>query len=69
MPHYPIPILAGSSRQSTARRPPDPPYGVYIIAQRVKNPAAIRELWGHINVIYDSGTPFFTKDAIRDLLR
>ena len=66
MPHYPIPIPADIIE--AVDREETPAYGAHIIAQRVKNRAEIRELWGPINAIYDSGTPFFTKDAIRDLL-
>ena len=39
------------------------------LKQRAKNRAEIQALWGPINAIYDSGTPFFTKTAIGSLVR
>ena len=37
--------------------------------RRAQNRAEVQALWAPINAIYDSGTPFFTKAAIRGLVR
>ncbi|KAK4032782.1 hypothetical protein C8A01DRAFT_40756 [Parachaetomium inaequale] len=67
MPHYPLPIppivieaIDGKDKAF---------FGAPWITRRAENRAAIQKLSGVINTIYESGAPFFTKDAIRDLVR
>ncbi|KAK3904515.1 hypothetical protein C8A05DRAFT_13611 [Staphylotrichum tortipilum] len=68
MPHYPLPIPAHAIEEvedEERRWWRDEE----IIERRAKNRADIQALWGPINTIYDSGTPFFTKAAIGSLVR
>lgn len=42
-------------------------FGRAHMARRAANREMITHLSGRINAIFDSGVPFFTKDAIRDI--
>ncbi|KAL2127848.1 hypothetical protein VTI74DRAFT_10087 [Chaetomium olivicolor] len=67
MPYYPLPVPAHVIEEvdDEERRWA----GDEEMERRAKNRAEIRDLWAPINAIYECGTPFFTKDAIRNLVR
>jgi hypothetical protein len=67
MPHYPLPVP--THVLEAVDEEDRPVYGARWITQRAKHRAAIQNLFGAITTIYESGTPFFTKDSIQDLVR
>jgi hypothetical protein len=67
MPYYPLPVPAHVIEEidDEERR-----WGGHEeMERRAVNRAKIQNLWDPINAIYDSGTPFFTKAAIHNLIR
>ncbi|KAK4251289.1 hypothetical protein C7999DRAFT_10965, partial [Corynascus novoguineensis] len=66
MPYYPLPVPAHVIEVEKEEKPWA---GEEEIKRKAKIRAEIQDLWAPINAIYDSGTPLFTKAAIRDLVR
>ncbi|KAH6857110.1 hypothetical protein B0I37DRAFT_369191 [Chaetomium sp. MPI-CAGE-AT-0009] len=69
MPHYPLPIPAHVLEEVEEEERRWFRRDKKIMEKRAKIRAEIQALWAPINAIYDSGTPFFTKAAIGDLVR
>ncbi|KAK3291385.1 uncharacterized protein B0H64DRAFT_47656 [Chaetomium fimeti] len=69
MPYYPLPIPAHVIKEVEEEERRWYRGDKEILEQRAKARAEIQALLAPINAIYDSGTPFFTKAAIRSLVR
>ena len=69
MPRYPLPIPAHVIEEVENEERRWWRDDEIILERRAKIRAEIRALWAPMNAIYDSGTPFFTKAAIRSLVQ
>ena len=65
MARYPVPshILDAIDESDLSR------YGAAHVSRRTENRRMIARAAEKINAIYDTGAPFFTKDAIREIVR
>jgi hypothetical protein len=61
--------MAGLGKMTGPDSVPDRDYDAYVESVRTRNRVKMQQAIQKIREVYDSGTPFFTKDAIRRIVQ